>query len=179
MGVCLDRLALSIQRPERVPKEVVRVIKFLDLAEPVPVSPERGHGAFGRLVAPEETWEGPSLMHWLQRSRDPFFCRVDTPIIVDVHFPLVESGDCERGLSLGFWNTGVLVVRNRTASKLEQPRASEWGVCELQNSFIDDVVRQGTDQGRADEPLPASLSAQNLSYTILLMEEALFVDLIE
>lgn len=74
-------------------------------------------------------------------------------------------------------------------------------VCELHHSAVDDLVRQGRDEGRAEEPLPSgcasernsircecsvktkdsrrTLSAEDLCDAVLLVEEALLVHLVQ
>ena len=54
-----DRLTVCVERPEAVPENIVGVVKFLDLAQPVPVLAKAALGAFRRLVATEELGESP------------------------------------------------------------------------------------------------------------------------
>lgn len=82
-------------------------------------------------------------------------------------------------------------------SKQYERTASDWSIRELENSFVDDIIRKRRNQGRAYEPLSSScpmqvllslvdeiqntltFPPQNLRDTILLMQKTLLVDLIK
>lgn len=48
-----------------------------------------------------------------------FFRGIDAPIIVDIHFPLVESGNRKRSFPLRFGHASILKIDNRPTSKLK------------------------------------------------------------
>lgn len=54
----IDIVARCIQRPERIPEEVLRIVLSLDLAKSFPVVPETSFNTLTRLVAAKELNEG-------------------------------------------------------------------------------------------------------------------------
>lgn len=48
-------------------------------------------------------------------------CGIDTTIVVNVYFPLVESRNGEWSFSLRLWHTGVLKIFNGTSRNFKQP----------------------------------------------------------
>jgi hypothetical protein len=57
--------------------------------------------------------------------------------------------------------------------------ASHRRIGKLEHGLIDQIVREGTDECRADKPLVASFAPKHLRYTVLLTQERLLVHLIE
>ena len=54
MIASLNHVAFSIERPERVPEQVVRIVELLDLAEAFPVVSEGSFSSLRRLMTAEE-----------------------------------------------------------------------------------------------------------------------------
>ena len=54
MIASLNHVAFSIERPERVSEQVVRIVELLDLAEAFPVVSEGSFSSLRRLMTAEE-----------------------------------------------------------------------------------------------------------------------------
>jgi len=54
MSASLNHVAFSIERPERVSEQVVRIVELLDLAEAFPVVSEGSLCSLRRLMTTEE-----------------------------------------------------------------------------------------------------------------------------
>lgn len=61
----------------------------------------------------------PGMVSQIQNTY--LLCGIDTPIVPDVHFPLVESSNREWSISLRLRHTSVLEIRNSTSCNLKQP----------------------------------------------------------
>lgn len=95
MIASLDRVAFSIERPERVSEQVMRIVELLDLAEAFPVVSKGSLGSFSRLMTTEEARKRSAKLDGFEGARDPLLRRVDATVVVNVHFPLVERSDRE------------------------------------------------------------------------------------
>jgi hypothetical protein len=56
MSASLNHVAFSIERPERVSEQVVRIVELLDLAKAFPVVSEGSLGSLRRLVTTEKLY---------------------------------------------------------------------------------------------------------------------------
>ena len=87
-----------------------------------------------------------------------FFSRLDAAVIVNVHLPLVESSNRERGLTLGLGNAGVFKVPDCPTCELKEP------CCRNKTKL---ALSRATMAGKDDVLQPTGVSAN--SRTVWLM----------
>jgi hypothetical protein len=71
----------------------------------------------------------------------------------------MQGCDGECGLALFLWNARLFIIDDGTTREFKEPRTPDRSVRKLEYGLVDHLVREGTDERGADEPLVAALAA--------------------